>query len=153
MELMDHILVGKARRLAETAHAGQVDKAGRPYVEHVGRVAAAVADHPVSPGLAQAVAWLHDVMEDCGLGELDLMAAGIPCEVVAAVEAITHRPYEPRVDYYARVRANELARVVKLADVADNSAPERLAALDDATRERLTEKYRKAREHLTEENS
>lgn len=149
MELMDHMLVGKARKLAEHAHAGQTDKAGRPYIEHVARVADAVSGHPVSPGLAQAVAWLHDVMEDCGLGELDLMAAGMPREVVAAVDAITHRRHEPRTDYYARVRANELARAVKLADVADNSAPERLAVLDDATRDRLTEKYRKAREHLS----
>jgi hypothetical protein len=28
MELMDHLLVSKARKLAERAHAGQVDKAG-----------------------------------------------------------------------------------------------------------------------------
>ena len=95
------------------------------------------------------MAWLHDVMEDCGLGELDLMAAGMPREVVAAVEAVTHRPHEPRTDYYARVRANDLARVVKLADVADNSDPARLADLDEPTRARLTAKYAKAREHLT----
>jgi (p)ppGpp synthase/HD superfamily hydrolase len=148
VELMDHMLVSKARKLAEHAHAGQTDKAGRPYIEHVQRVAETV-EHPSSPGLAQAVAWLHDVMEDCGLGELDLMAAGMPREVVAAVEAVTHRPHEPRTDYYARVRADDLARVVKLADVADNSDPARLADLDEPTRARLTAKYAKAREHLT----
>ena len=146
MELMDHLLVAKARRLAEFAHAGQTDKAGRPYIEHVERVAETVT-HP-SLGLAQAVAWLHDVMEDCGFAELDLMAAGMPADVVAAVEAITHRPHEPRTDYYARVRGNSLACAVKLADVADNSDPARLADLDEATRERLTAKYAKAREHL-----
>lgn len=54
-------VVERAKELAHRAHAGQVDKAGRPYIEHVARVAAAVADDP----LAEAVAWLHDVLEDC----------------------------------------------------------------------------------------
>lgn len=152
MELMDHVLVAKARALAEFAHAGQTNKAGMAYIGHVARVAGAV-QHPVSPALAEAVAWLHDVVEDTAYDLDDLRDHGMPAEVVAAVEAITHRPHEPRVDYYARVRANPLALAVKLADVADNSAPERLAVLDDATRERLTEKYRKAREHLTAEES
>lgn len=48
-------LVTRAKELAHRAHAGQVDKAGRPYIEHVARVAAAVADDPE----AEAVAWLH----------------------------------------------------------------------------------------------
>lgn len=143
MELMDHMLVAKARTLAERAHAAQVDKVGRPYVEHLTRVAAAVAEHPVSPGLAQAVAWLHDVIEDTELGEVDLMAAGMPRVVVEAVEAITHRPHEPRVDYYLRVQANPLALAVKLADVIDNSDPERLAQLDEATRERADREVRR----------
>ena len=35
-------LVKRAKALAYRAHEGQVDKAGRPYIEHVARVAAAV---------------------------------------------------------------------------------------------------------------
>ncbi len=46
-------LVQKAKDLAHRAHAGQVDKAGRPYIEHVARVAAAVSDDPE----AEAAAW------------------------------------------------------------------------------------------------
>ncbi len=52
-------LVERAKELARLAHAGQVDKAGRPYIEHVARVAAACSDDPE----AEAVAWLHDVLE------------------------------------------------------------------------------------------
>jgi (p)ppGpp synthase/HD superfamily hydrolase len=148
LELMDHLLIGKARKLAERVHAGQVDKAGRPYVEHLERVAETV-QHPKSLGLAKAVAWLHDIVEDTEVGELDLMAAAMPAEVVAAVLAITHQPNEPRTDYYARVRANDLALAVKLADVADNANPERLAVLDEATRARLERKYALAREELS----
>ena len=48
-------LVERAKELAHRAHVWQVDKAGRPYIEHVARVAAAVADDPEG----EAVAWLH----------------------------------------------------------------------------------------------
>ena len=146
LELMDHLLISKARKLAENAHSGQLDKAGAPYLGHVRRVV-----DRVDGGVEKAVARLHDVIEDTKLGELDLMEAGMPKEVIAAVLAITHRPHEPRVDYYARVRANRYALAVKLADVADNSDPARLAQLDDTTRERLTAKYAKARAELTRE--
>src|SRR5699024_8102125 len=53
-------LITEAKTLAQQAHAGQTDKAGRPYIEHVARVAAQVAFWPE----AEAVAWLHDVVED-----------------------------------------------------------------------------------------
>ena len=42
-----------------------------------------------------------------------------------------------------------LALTVKLADIADNSDPHRLASLDAATRDRLTAKYARARVELT----
>jgi (p)ppGpp synthase/HD superfamily hydrolase len=129
-----------AREIAIRAHAGQVDKAGEPYIGHVGRVAAGV-----NAGDEQAVAWLHDFIEDTDVSESDLLAAGIPAALVEAVVAITHLPDEPRADYYARVRANALARAVKLSDVADNSDPDRLAALGPATADRLTRKYEQAR--------
>jgi (p)ppGpp synthase/HD superfamily hydrolase len=145
---MDHMLVAKARALAEHAHASQVDKAGRPYIEHLARVASVVADHPVSPALSQAVAWLHDSIEDTDLNEQDLTAAGMPREVVTAVTAITHIPHEPRENYYTRLRRNELARLVKLADIADNSDPGRLSLLDEPTRRRLERKYTAARQAL-----
>ena len=39
-------MVERAKALAYRAHAWQADKAGRPYIEHVARIAAAVADDP-----------------------------------------------------------------------------------------------------------
>ena len=48
-----------------------------------------------------------------------------------------------------RVRGNELARRVKLADIADNADPVRLAGLDSATRERLQRKYQHALEAVS----
>ncbi|MFT4036278.1 MAG: hypothetical protein QM679_11960 [Patulibacter sp.] len=131
-----------AEAIARAAHAGQADKAGRPYVEHVRRVADAVDPADV------AVAWLHDVLEDTDVTAQDLAAAGISPQTIAAVEAITRRDGETSADYYRRVRANAAALRVKASDIADNASPERLAQLDDATRQRLTGKYTDARKAL-----
>lgn len=138
-------IVSTARALAERFHAGQSDKAGAPYIRHVERVAASVADLGVGH---EAVALLHDVLEDTDATVLDLLRAGLDEHIVEAVLVLTKSPGEPNERYYARVRTNTLARNVKLADIADNDDPVRLAALDVATRDRLTAKYHKARAAL-----
>lgn len=136
-----------ARRIAEQAHREQFDKAGLPYIEHPRRVAGRVAQVDGRPE-AVAAAWLHDVVEDCGVGLDDLRAHGLDEAVLAAVEALTRRPDEGD-GYYARVAGDELARVVKAADIWDNTNPERLAKLDPETRERLLAKYAHASELIS----
>lgn len=137
--------VQKAREVAIRAHAGQTDKLGEPYIGHVGRAAAFVAGNPK----AEAVAWLHDVLEDTQLTAAALRSAGLDEEVIAAVEAITRVEGEREEDYLARVSANPLARKVKLdGDLVDNTAPERLARLSADVRGRLTRKYRRYRDTL-----
>jgi hypothetical protein len=136
-------LEAKAVRLATRVHAGHVDKAGQPYIGHAERVAARLGSEA-----AKVVGWLHDVIEDGGLGMGDLLAAGIPSHVATAVVAISRQPEESAQAYYRRVRANPLALEVKAADIADNTDPARLAALDAETRERLVEKYATARRLL-----
>ena len=42
-------------------------------------------------------------------------------ETAAAVDAATHRKGEPWADYLCRVKANPLARAVKISDLIDNS--------------------------------
>ncbi|MBI4157958.1 hypothetical protein HY502_03865, partial [Candidatus Woesebacteria bacterium] len=78
----------------------------------------------------------------------DLSEGGFPKEIVDAVDALTKREGESDPQYLARVKENELARGVKLYDIEDNADPERLAKLDQETRERLTKKYRYARDFL-----
>ena len=135
----------RAEAIARAVHRGQVDKAGRPYAEHPARVAARLAGDDVTV----SVAWLHDVVEDTEMSLLEL-AEEFPVEVVRAVDAMTRRAGESPERYYARVRADPLALRVKLADVADNSDPARLAGLDTEVRERLTRKYEHARLVLME---
>ena len=147
--MLEDPMVRAARELATAAHRGQVDKAGRDYIEHPRRVVAAVAAHAAPERLpqAQAAAWLHDVVEDTDV-TAEQLRADFPPEVVDAVEALTRRPGQDPEDYYAGVKADPIARAVKNADLDDNTDPDRLALLDAATRERLLAKYAKARAAL-----
>ena len=101
--------------LAALAHKGQYDLAGAPYICHPMRVALAQTDER-----ARIVAILHDVVEDTPITYEDLAKAGFDAEIIAAVEALTKRPGEKRIDAAVRAKANSLALQVKLADVADN---------------------------------
>ena len=62
--------------------------------------------------------------------------------MLEAVDAITHRIYEPLVEYYARIKCNPLATKVKLADVMDRAS--RMQKLPKETQVRLMRKYRRA---------
>lgn len=136
-------VVQDARELSRLAHEGQTDKAGEPYWEtHVADVADRVAH--LGPR-EQAVAWLHDVVEDTEVTLDELRHRGFPEEIVAAVDAITRREGEQPDAYYARVKANELARRVKVyGDIPSNTDPERLDLLPPDVRARLSGKYAKA---------
>lgn len=136
-------MVSRAKQLATSAHEGQVDKAGNPYINHPARVAASLADED-----AITTAWLHDVVEDTDV-TLDQLAEQFPPAIVAAVDDLTKRADESRAQYYARVRTNPIALAVKLADINDNSNLQRLSKLDLATRERLQAKYASAITQLT----
>lgn len=127
----------EAEKLAREAHASQQDKVGNPYIWHVERVVARLVGRPY----CQAIGWLHDVIEDTHVTLDDLRRHGFPDALIEAVDAITHRPGEPRQAYYGRVRAVPLALAVKRADLADNTDPRRLLLLDAETMVRLMRKY------------
>jgi hypothetical protein len=134
-----------AIQIARRAHEGQLDKSGRPYIGHPLRVMGLVAtEHE------RMVAVLHDVVEDTSVTIDDLASAGCPAEVLSAVDAISKRPGEERDTYLARVAGNPLALVVKRADIADNSSPDRMARLDEPTQQRLSTKYATALRLLAE---
>ena len=131
-----------ARAIAEKAHADQVDKAGEPYIGHPAHVAASVEGDK-----AKAVAWLHDVVEDTSTTFDDLRAAGVDDEVLAALELLTHDKSAPYMEYVAAIKKSDLARTVKLADLAHNSDLSRLPEVTEADLRRV-EKYRQAIEVL-----
>lgn len=138
-------LVRLAIRIARIAHWGQLDKAGKPYIKHPEAVAKMLEPHGEN---AVVAGWLHDVVEDGGITLDDLRRFGFPEEVVRAVDSVTRRPNETYMDMIRRASADPLGRLVKLADNAHNSSRERLALLDEDTRERLEKRYAKARTAL-----
>ena len=125
---------------ARAAHAGQTDKAGRPYAEHLRAVAEGVRRRGGDDGQI-AAAWLHDAVEDDALPERWLHEAALSRRTKDIVLALTRRPGEQPEAYAARILATPGARLVKEADLAHNADPARLAVLDPATRTRLAEKY------------
>lgn len=170
-------IVKRARELAHRAHAGQVDKAGRPYIEHVERVAERVLGdgrcsnedcnghgevvhwdtvHCGDPAccspatspcpecdVAEAVAWLHDVLEDA-TPEFCQELIEFPSRISMTVADLTRAVHGEDPQYYPIIRSNPIALRVKLADIADNMDEERLALLDPKTANRLRRKYKQA---------
>ncbi|URM91380.1 HD domain-containing protein [Streptomyces sp. MRC013] len=144
---MPHLSLQQVEAIARRAHAGQTDKAGRPYAEHLRAVAEGVRARGGSDGQV-AAAWLHDAVEDGVLPPHRLAGAALPQEVKDIVSALTRHPGEDLADYTARILAVPGALLVKEADLAHNTDPDRLAALDEATRSRLTAKYARVRRLL-----
>ncbi|MBT2548095.1 phosphohydrolase [Arthrobacter sp. ISL-65] len=135
-----------AKAIATIAHRFQTDKIGVPYIEHPRRVAAKLDDSKHI-----AAAWLHDVIEDCGITADDLRAAGISGAVIDAVVLLTRTEDSKGDGYYAAILENPIALAVKLADIADNTDPERTARLEPEVRRRLAGKYEHAKKLLGQE--
>jgi (p)ppGpp synthase/HD superfamily hydrolase len=128
----------RAIEIAAKAHAGQVDKAGQPYVLHPLRMMLTVATPE-----ARMAAVLHDVVEDTAVTLEELRGQGFPAAVISAVEALTKREGEDYEAFIRRVAPNPIAREVKLADLRDNSDLSRIAEPTDRDRERIR-KYQRA---------
>lgn len=125
--------------LATKAHAGQFRRDGvTPYIEHPKAVAAAFEKGSDE----EAVAFLHDVLEDTDMTADDLIALGVPDRIVEAVKLLT----KPKGENYERYinllffgfdsPFSMLARRVKLADIAAN--------LVDAPTDKQRQKYARA---------
>ena len=128
-----------AIQIALKAHSGQKDKAGAPYILHPLRLMMKMKTEP-----EQITAVLHDVVEDSGVSLDDLREAGMPDEVVEAVDRLSRRDGEAYEDFILRLKPNALARRVKLADLEDNMDLARLSRVTQKDRDRLA-KYEIAR--------
>lgn len=129
--------------LAEFAHRNQLDKAGLPYIEHPKRVLANVQAQGGRP-FVQIAAILHDVIEDTPFTLQMLGDLGFSSAAIHLVDLVTRSPFVTPDVYYARIRENADAVMIKAADISDNTLPWRLSYLPEATQDRLREKYRKA---------
>jgi hypothetical protein len=136
--------------IADMVHAAQFDKAQNPYIGHPRRVSffASLMLSELNERFSAAeaevavqAAWLHDVLEDSGTNGFpqifsdDLIGWGVSQEVVEIVELLSKNDSATKVDepsedpYYVAIKSNKLARLVKIADLADNCNKQRVAVL------------------------
>ncbi|MFJ2386564.1 HD domain-containing protein [Pseudomonas koreensis] len=128
----------RAIAIAATAHSGQVDKGGAPYILHPLKVMLRMNSLE-----ERIVAVLHDVVEDCGISLDDLRKEGFSEAVLSAIESVTKVPGESYEDFVERAAQDPIGRVVKLADLEENSDLSRIASPSWEDLERV-EKYRRA---------
>lgn len=97
-------------------HEGQVDKLGKPYIDHLFRVG--FRGKSVSE---MKVGILHDIIEDTDMTLSELKRTGLLSnEELDAIDHLTRKEGETYFDYINRVSKNELAIRVKLNDLKDN---------------------------------
>lgn len=113
-------LTDLAAQIATDAHKGQTRWDKRtPYISHPAAVARAMIQDKWSEDYI-AVAWLHDVIEDTSVTAEQLLAAGIPADIVQSVETISKKDGQSYLEYILDVRQDNLAREVKIEDITHN---------------------------------
>lgn len=111
-------LIKKCLEIATIAHKGQTRKDGiTPYITHP----IAVAEMFPNDEELQAVALLHDVIEDSDIKISSLKKEGIPICVLDMVILLTQRMTQNYLDYILQVKQNPDAIKIKLADIKHNS--------------------------------
>lgn len=131
-----------ALQIAQKAHAGQVDKAGKDYILHPMTVASYM-----DTDVEKTIAYLHDVLEDTDV-TVDALREIFPNEIVDTLITLTHRKDESYFEYIQRVSKSKLAKKVKVADLLHNLDITRIKEPTKQDYERL-EKYKKAILYLT----
>lgn len=108
-----------AEELAIRAHGEQSDLQGSPYIHHLRRVEMIVEDLTDDPD-AHVVAMLHDILEDTLIGSRAIFVM-FNINIRAALNAITReKEVETYAHYIERVCEDDIAILVKYADVLDH---------------------------------
>ena len=114
--------IKRAMNICFNAHKNDYDKAGYPYVFHPFYVSTRMHDED-----SIIVALLHDVVEDHGdMYTLENLRDLFGDKVYNALVLLTHSDDIPYMEYIKRIKENNLARKVKLADLKHNSDINRL---------------------------
>jgi (p)ppGpp synthase/HD superfamily hydrolase len=136
--------LSRAIEIAVAAHAGQIDKAGAPYILHPLRVMLSL-----DSDVERIVGVLHDVVEDCADWSMDrLRSEGFSQDVLTALAHVTKLSEEEDYGaFIARAAKDPVARRVKRADLVDNLDVRRLPRVSDKDARRLS-KYLAALKQL-----
>lgn len=118
----------KAREFAIRAHKGQTRKyTGFPYIEHPEAVVEIVRSVPHTEEML-AAAWLHDVVEDCGVSIFEIREefGDITANLVDWLTDVSkpedgNRAKRKNLDLLHTMEAPPEAKTIKLADLIDNT--------------------------------
>jgi len=136
----------KAIAVALNAHEGMVDKSGVPYILHPLHLMM-----QMDTDEARITAILHDVVEDSDTTLDELAEMGFSTDVLKALELLTHdKDNVLYPDYILGINENDLARKVKLADLAHNMDQNRLPMPLTVCDEERLQRYQLAWETLSE---
>ena len=143
-------MLGKAIALAAQVFENVKDKGGQPYILHCLRV---MNNLHTDDEELKIIACLHDVPEDDPRGAevvlRELRLLGFSERIIKALDLLTHRKDVPYNEYIKALSFNKDARLVKLADLRDNSDITRLKGLRKKDLERM-EKYHRSFIYLSE---
>ena len=138
-------LTVKAMQIAYSAHHGQTDINGVPYIFHPYHVAEQMDDE-----YSVCAALLHDVIEDTCV-TIEELNEIFPPEVTEAVRLLTHDDDVSYEDYIGAIKQNQIAKKVKAADLEHNSDQSRIVDSSAVSGEKLVhwkEKYALAKKLL-----
>lgn len=140
-------LLELAIKVATEAHKNQKDKGGNPYIEHPKAVAARVdnLEHKI-------VAYLHDVVEDTEITLDDLAEMGFTYRIVNSVRLLTKTDKLTYEEFLKRLKADDNARHVKIADLKHNMDISRIPEPTEKDHKRI-EKYKRSLEFLESSRS
>lgn len=109
-------LLNLAIVVATNAHRGQKDKQGQPYILHPLRV---MTNSRLGTDDERIVAVLHDVLEDTGTSEQDLLDI-FGTDIVSKVKILSRSDDEDYKCYINRLCVDDTIMKVKLSDIEDN---------------------------------
>lgn len=111
-------MIESARRIAYLWHKNQKDKLGKPYIEHVKRVAFCVEGKGANQETI-AAAWLHDIVEDTEISIVDIKTQ-FGSKIAEIVFAMTRTHDEDYEKYLLRLKNLPEALMIKTCDLLDN---------------------------------
>ena len=122
-----------SRFVAHKEFKHKVDKAGKPYIEHLEAVARMVESDDEE---VIAIALLHDLLEDCEDWTVERVARQISPRVADALNYLTKEGND-YFWYISQIKKNRDAVLVKIADLKHNMDVSRLETLGDYEIKRL----------------
>lgn len=121
-------MLSKMILMATSAHAGQFDRGGRPYILHP---LAVMQIANTDDEELQCIAVGHDIIEDTPTTYMDLIEAGMSERVIKAIRLLTKQPGQTLDEYKAGIFSNKDAMLIKKADLQHNSDINRLKGVSE----------------------